>query len=575
MFQNAVDVANRACQHCGVPRIDSVQGFGEGTERANELQFAYSKLKPAELQRSVWTFATRLAPLRPISNKTMLLAPAVWESGATYFKGSIVSDGEGFLWQSRIPNNTGNQPNSSTGVPGSYTWEPYFGPLTVNSYYTGGTPSSVPSSAPAQLQNAYFAGELVYTAPGNGSYNVYLSLKSGNALDPSLSNQWNQTTTYFQNQVVQQFPAWAVGTTYSKGQSIAYTDGNIYSSLTNSNTGNIPANTINTSWALMPVLSLAWPAISGQLSTSSPSNWACPSSPVIEWNFGTSYSIGSYVMFAGNQYVSLVNANSANPPNAAASAYWVQVTGGVLYMSLFDLNTNNNPASAPALWSSVTTYASGTQVGGSDGQIYTSSTNGNLDNNPVTDGGVHWTATGILNPWTTVFTAGGGNQQWLQIGGANFPAGVALSQIDIVYPLNCGPSEESRSKNIYRLPANFLRVCSQNPKGAVVPFLGGPSGNSYRDWTYNGSYLVTWQCDTIIYRFVADVADVTSFDPMFCEGLGARMGFECCETLTQSTEKIRTIQGAYQKFMAEARTVNAIEAGFEDPPEDEYVSVRY
>ncbi len=552
MFSTNVDIGNRACQHCGVPRIDPVLGFTEDTERANEISFAYGKLKVAELQRATWTFATRLAPLRPVDTNTMLLAPALWASTATYFKGSLVSDQNNTIWQSRVVNNLNNQP----GQPGAiFAWEPYFGPLTVQKY---------------DSTQVYFAGELVYTAPGDGTYNVYASLVSNNAIDPSLPNQWSAATVYFQNQVVQQFPAWAVGTTYSKGQTVTYTDGNTYASLTNANTGNIPPAS-GANWALVPVLilaSIAAPAIS-------PAVVPLTSSPVIEWASTTTYSIGNVVMFNGTAYLSLINANANNYPNAAASTSWVALSGGTLYMSLIDLNVNNSPSSAPAAWAVGTTYTTGNKVAGSDGVIYSSVGAGNVGNNPVTDAGVHWTNTGVLAPWTITFTQGGGNSQWLQVGGSLAPSGVGLAQLDIVWPVNCGPSSDTRTRNVYRLPAGFLRVAPQNPKGALLPWLGGPAGNLQSDWTYNGNFLVTWNTGPILYRFVADVADVTLFDPMFCEGLAARIGMEVCETLTQSTQKIQTIRQAYERFMSEARTVNAVEAGFEDPPEDEYISVRW
>ena len=75
--------------------------------------------------------------------------------------------------------------------------------------------------------------------------------------------------------------------------------------------------------------------------------------------------------------------------------------------------------------------------------------------------------------------------------------------------------------------------------------------------------------------FVADVTDVRLMDAMFCEGLGARIGLEVCEPLTQSTAKKTTISQIYQKFMGEARTVNAIEQGAVDPPEDDFITVRF
>ena len=533
--------------------MDPTLGFSEGTQRANETGFAYGKIKRAELEDSVWTFATRRAPLRAIDTNTMLIAPAVWGPGYTYFKGSVVSDGTGFLWQSKIPNNIGNQPNSSTGVPGSYTWEPYFGPLTAELY---------------DSTQDYTTGELVFTAPGDGTYNAYLSLVSGNAVDPSLPNEWSPTTTYFQNQVVQQYPAWAVGTTYGKGATVTYTDGNTYASLTSGNVGNIPPAS-GANWSMVPVLILMSQMVPAATLTLPPQ-----SSPIIEWAVGTTYSIGNFVMFDGNAYVSIANANTGNYPNAAASTSWAELTGGTLYMSLIDLNVNNNPSSAPALWSSTTTYSIGNKVGGSDGQIYTSSVNGNLDNNPVLDGGVHWTATGVLNPWTTVFTQGAGNSQWLQIGGSAFPAGVALVTLDIVYPLGAGPSSDETSKNVFRLPAGYLRLADQNPKSGVVSWLGVPGNPPETDWTFEDDYIVTWQCDPFTFRFVADVVDVTKWPSTFCEAFAARLGMEVCESLTASTAKVAGIQSEYGKWIGIATMKSGIEKGAVLPPLDDLLSCR-
>src|ERR1700684_3119271 len=172
MFQTSVDIANRACQHCGVPQLDDTLGFSEQSTRSSALSFAYGKVKRAELRRNVWRFATRRTVIRPIDTNTMFLTPTLWQSGVTYFQGSIVADSSGFLWISKIQNNLGTQPNTSTQT----VWDPYFGPLTVGVF---------------DSTQRYFAGEVVYTAPGDGTYNVYLSLISANQVDPTLPNLWS------------------------------------------------------------------------------------------------------------------------------------------------------------------------------------------------------------------------------------------------------------------------------------------------------------------------------------------------------------------------------------------------
>jgi len=550
MFQTNVDIGNRACQHCGVPRIDPTLGFTEGTERANEISFAYGKVKRAALRRNVWQFSIRSAALRPIDTNTMLVAPALWMATTTYFKGSIVADSSGFAWISRVPNNLNNQP----GQPGAiFAWEPYFGPLTVSAY---------------DSTQGYFAGELVYVAPGDGTYNVYLSLISGNDVDPSLPNVWSAQAVYFQNQVVVVYPAWAVGTTYAAGATVTYTDGNTYASLAAGNIGNIPS-TSPTKWALVPILSLTSQQVPVVTAVLPPTD-----SPVVEYASGTVYALGSFALFGGKEYVSLANNNTGNQPNlAGSSSFWAQLTGGTLYMSLFDLNANNNPASAPALWAVGTTYAIGNTVGGSDGIIYTSLTNGNVGNNPA--GGaspVNWSA-GALLPWTTVFMQGGGNQQWMQIGGASFPAGVALVTLDIVYPLGSGPLSQSGSRNLFRLPAGWLREAAQDPKAGSSSSLGAPSGLPYNDWEYRGNYFTSWEGNPIVYWFAADVVDVTQFDDMFCEMMGFDVALAVAPIIAPS--KVEQIKEDKEKYADEARTVNGVNMGAVEPAVDDYISCRY
>jgi hypothetical protein len=551
MFQTDVDIVGRALQLCGLPRLDPTLGFSEQSQRATETQFAYGKVKRAELQGRVWTKATRTAVIRPIDSNTMILQPALWTANTTYFAGSVVADANGFAWISKIANNT-FQPGSSTA------WDPYFGPLTVSQY---------------DSTQAYFAGEVVYEAPGDGTYNVYQSQVSGNLLDPSLSNLWSSATTYNQNNVVVVYPAWSSGTTYSKGQTVTYTDGNTYSSLINSNTNHIPANTINTDWALMPDLQI----IAGQISTSQTFNTLAPygqTSPIIAYYAGTTYAIGSYVTFAGNLYVSLANANTGNTPNASGSSSWVVVSNGTLYMSLINLNTNNNPSNTPATWAVGTTYSIGNVVAASDGVNYTSLINSNTGNNPA--GGINptdWSA-GSLTAWTSTFTQGGGNQQWLQIGGASFPAGVGLTTPNINWPIGAGPYEQTETRNVYRLPSGFLRTAPQDPRSGAISWLGFPGNLIATDWTYAGNYLITSDGSPIPYRFVADITYVPDFGDMLCETLAYRTALAVVEILTQSSEKKLTIEKEYKKFKSEAGMVDAIETGPVSAQLDDLIACR-
>lgn len=546
-FQNAVDIGNRGLMHLGKPRISQTLGFNEDSRQASAVAFVYDKLRRAELQRKTWTFATRRAVLRPIDEQTMFVAPTLWSATTTYYVGSIVEDQSGYLWQSNSPDNLNNTPGNSS------LWDSYFGPLSVALWDNTG-------------QTTYLSGELVYITAGNGAYQVFSSLSNNNTDNPEVPRQWDPNKTYIKDQLAQRAPAWSSLTTYSAGQMVTYTDGNTYASLIGSNLNKAPPSNLGTAWAAVPTGYF--------LTAGNPPAEPTPTvqpTAFLEWNATITYSIGSFADIAGKQYVSLVSANLNLPPASNPSS-WAQLTNATIYMSLIDANFDQDPLSSPILWSSLTTYASGNQVCGSDGVIYTSSTNSNTNNNPTTDGGVHWTNTGTLCPWTSTGLtnqglSGSGSSKWLAIT-------AALSEKAIVYPIGSGPIQDTRTRNVYRLPANYLRKAPQAPR-SDVSFLGAPTDRTYNDWEFENGFLVTWCATPIVFRFIADFTDVTKMHDMFCEGLGARIGYECCEELTQSTAKQGACANAYQKFMTEARTVNAIEDGPEAAPQDDLITCRY
>src|SRR5258705_11905318 len=103
-FNTPTDVGNRALQHCGAELMDAVLGFTEVSKAARQVSFVYGKLRRAELERNVWTFATRRTALRAIDATTMLLNPSLWVPTVTYFPGSTFSDGLGTLWGPPVAN---------------------------------------------------------------------------------------------------------------------------------------------------------------------------------------------------------------------------------------------------------------------------------------------------------------------------------------------------------------------------------------------------------------------------------------------------------------------------------------
>lgn len=521
-FSTQVDIANRACQHCGVDRIAD---FNEDSVQASEISFNYDKLRRAELRRNVWVFSIKRAALRPVlQGQTMLLNPVLWSSTTTYGLGAIVADTAGYLWQSMAQDNLNNVPDSSED------WDSYCGPMTVNLFDNTG-------------QTGYYAGELVYESPGDGTYNVFMSLTTGNNQDPRAPTLWVSTTQYMRDQVVRFYAQWASGTTYAAGNTVAYTDGNAYVAITSGNVGNTPS-TSTANWAVVPA-TLAPPY----------------------YNAASTYSVGNFVTYLGVNYASRVNSNVGNTPSSSPTQ-WAAQTTGTFYASLIDFNLNIDPSQVPLPWSNSTTYSAAQTVSGSDGFIYSSIGNGNVGHDPTQTSGF-WTNTNVLAGWTTTNPFGIGAQPWVQIINAK------LNGLITPYPVQSStPSAQSFSRNYYRLPSNFMRRAPQDPKQGSVSFLGAPSAMMYDDWVLEGKFLVTRDSNPIVLRFAADIVRVTEMDDLFCEGLGARIGFEIVERLSQSDAKKASIGTAYNKFMGEARAVNGIEASPTEAPEDDYISTR-
>jgi len=353
---------------------------------------------------------------------------------------------------------------------------------------------------------------------------------------------------------------WSPSTTYFVGSIAADQYGNLWIS-------RIPNNLAND-----PLLSVYWEPYFGPLS-------------VALYDSTIAYFVGELVYTTtGNGlarvYLSLQSDNADNPATATAydaTAVYVKnqvVTYlSVAYMSLIDLNTGNTPSSAPALWDAGTTYGAAATVGGSDGMIYSSVGGGNIGNDPTTDGGVNWTGTGVLNPWTTVFVHGTGSTKWLQIGGAEFPAGVTLTTLNLIYPWGTGPSPDANSKNVFLLPAGYLRRAPQNPKPGLT-VVGGPSGVTYDDWLIEGGYLTSRETGPILLRFVADITDVSRMHALFCEGLSARIALAICDRVTQDKGQIQLVARIFKQWEDAALTIDGIEDGHTDPPDDDYVTVR-
>ena len=486
MFLDSLDIANRALQHCGQPQILSIT---EDTKANVEATFAYDKLRRVELQRNIWSFATRKVCLRAVDTTTMVLQPALYSAATTYMPGAIVSDANGQIWLSMAENNIGNTPGGNNEI-----WDMYFGPLTIE--------------------------------------------------------PWNQAITAGPE-------PWSPTTYYSAGNEVTGSNGNVYLGVTNNNVNNNPVTDTGANWTNTGILNPYNPLIG---------YWAGELVYVQTPNSPTAYPLYQI-------YMSLTNNNTDTPNIATPWNSTVIYSGdqcvsysGQQWYSLLELNLNNTPTQAPAVWQAATAYSNTNTVAGSDGFIYTA--NGNTTgNDPTTDGGVHWVNSNTLAAWSATPTVTVADINWL-------PLQATMGKFRLSYPLGTGPSSDNQTKNIFRLPAGHLKECPQDPKAGANTFLSCPSGEMYEDWNFDGNFIVSMDTGPILYRFIADIIKVRDLHDMFCEGLACRIAMGILLTMTQSTAKKQDVQNEYKVIMGEARIVNAIETGPVEPPEDNYITCR-
>jgi len=125
----------------------------------------------------------------------------------------------------------------------------------------------------------------------------------------------------------------------------------------------------------------------------------------------------------------------------------------------------------------------------------------------------------------------------------------------------------------YQLPNDCLRLIEG---GDIVSLVDLTDYRTTASALYQveGRKILTNMAAPLAIRYIAKITDVSLFDSSFCEALSARLAYECCARITESTAKEDQCLRRYNFAIREATQANAIERASEGVADDTWVMAR-
>lgn len=114
----------------------------------------------------------------------------------------------------------------------------------------------------------------------------------------------------------------------------------------------------------------------------------------------------------------------------------------------------------------------------------------------------------------------------------------------------------------YSLPNDFLCLIRDDETGQRV------------DFKIEGLFILSQNAAPLEIRYVADIDDPNYYDALFVEAFASKLALQCCEEITQSTSRKASCESDYEKAIAEARRVGAIEKEAQQFPDDDWLNAR-
>lgn len=125
----------------------------------------------------------------------------------------------------------------------------------------------------------------------------------------------------------------------------------------------------------------------------------------------------------------------------------------------------------------------------------------------------------------------------------------------------------------YGYPNDCLRILEGGNVRSMADLTDYRSGASALI-SVEGRNILTNLTAPLAIRYLARITDVSLFSPAFCEALSARLAYECCSRITESTVKEDACLRRYMLAIREAVQANALERVGESVADDTWVIAR-
>lgn len=126
----------------------------------------------------------------------------------------------------------------------------------------------------------------------------------------------------------------------------------------------------------------------------------------------------------------------------------------------------------------------------------------------------------------------------------------------------------------YQVPDGFLRLLQVGDFDLAAPLNDEFSFAPTALYSLEGRQILTSLTAPLKIRYVQQVADVSQWDAAFQEAIAARLAYECCYRITQSTEREDRCLRDYNLAVREASRANALESAAERASDDTWLMSR-